>query len=98
MRRPVLIVGVMAVVTVAAGIAVAASASAGTTTYEAEASVNSFGGGARVTDCKRCSGGSRVTGIGGQGVLTITGVVAEKDGPARLAVTYTAERSRTPRP
>ena len=95
MRRPVLIVGGMAVVTVAAGIAVAASASAGTTTYEAEASVNSLAGGARTVDCRRCSGGSRVTGIGGEGALTITGVVAEKDGPARLAVTYTAERSRT---
>jgi uncharacterized protein YkwD len=95
MRRPVLIVGVMAVVTVAAGIAVAASASAGTTTYEAEASVNTFAGGATVADCRRCSGGKRVTGIGGKGVLTIKGVVAERDGTTKLAVTYTGERSRT---
>ena len=95
MRRPVLIVGGMAVVTVAAGIAVAASASAGTATYEAEAAGNTLAGGARTVDCRRCSGGSRVTGIGGQGVLTITAVVAEKNGPARLAVTYTAERNRT---
>ena len=95
MRRPVLIVGGMAVVTVVAGIAVAASASAGTTTYEAEASVNDLSGGARTTDCRRCSGGSRVTGIGGKGVLTLTGVVAERNGPTKLAVTYTAERGRT---
>ncbi len=95
MRRPVLIAGGVAVVTVVAGIAVAASASAGTTTYEAEASVNTLAGGAHTVDCRRCSGGSRVTGIGGQGVLTITGVVAEKDGPARLAVTYTGDRNRT---
>ena len=95
MRRPVLIVGVMAVVTVAAGIAVAASASAGTTTYEAEASVNTLAGGAKITDCRRCSGGKRVTGIGGNGVLTIKGVVAERDGTTKLAVTYTGERSRT---
>jgi hypothetical protein len=95
MRRPVLLVGGMAVVTVAAGIAVAASASAGTTTHEAEASVNTFVGGAHTVDCRRCSGGRRVTGIGGAGVLTITGVLAEKDGPTRLAVTYTAERNRT---
>ncbi|WP_199752922.1 CAP domain-containing protein [Actinoplanes sp. ATCC 53533] len=95
MRRPVLIGAVMAAVTVAAGIAVAASASAGTATYEAEASANTFAGGARTVDCRRCSGGSRVTGIGGQGVLTITGVVAEKAGSTRLAVTYTAERDRT---
>jgi len=95
MRRPVLIAAGMAVVTVAAGIAVAASASAGTTTHEAEASVNTFAGGAHPVDCRRCSGGSRVTGIGGQGVLTITGVVAEETGSTRLAVTYTAERNRT---
>jgi uncharacterized protein YkwD len=95
MRRPVLIVGGMAVVTVVAGIAVAASASAGTTTHEAEASTNTFAGGAHAVDCRRCSGGSRVTGIGGAGVLTITGVLAEKDGPTRLAVTYTGERNRT---
>jgi len=95
MRRPVLLAGGIAVVTVVAGIAVAASASAGTTTYEAEASANTFAGGAHAVDCRRCSGGSRVTGVGGQGVLTITGVVAEEDGPTKLAVTYTGDRSRT---
>ena len=95
MRRPVLIAGGIAVVTVVAGIAVAASASAGTTTHEAEASVNTLTGGAHAVDCRRCSGGSRVTGIGRAGVLTITGVLAEQDGPTRLAVTYTAERNRT---
>src|SRR5690349_8464073 len=95
MRRPVLIVGGMAVVTVVAGIAVAASASAGTTTYEAEASVNTLAGGAHAVDCRRCSGGSRVTGIGRDGVLTVTGVVAEHDGPTRLAITYTGDRTRT---
>jgi uncharacterized protein YkwD len=95
MRRPVLIAGGVAVITLVAGIAVAASASAGTTTYEAEASGNTLVGGARTVDCPRCSGGSRVTGIGGKGVLTITGVLAEEDGTTKLAVTYTAERSRT---
>ncbi|WP_199516576.1 CAP domain-containing protein [Nucisporomicrobium flavum] len=95
MRRPVLIVGGMAVVTVVAGIAVAASASAGTTTYEAEATVNTLSGGATTVDCRRCSGGTRVTGIGRNGVLTIAGVVAEQDGPTKLAVTYTAEGTRT---
>lgn len=95
MRRPVLIVGGMAVVTVVAGIAVAASASAGTTTHEAEASVNTLGGGAHAVDCRRCSGGSRVTGIGREGVLTITGVIAERNGPTRLAITYTGDRGRT---
>jgi len=95
MRRPVLLASGIAVVTIAAGIAVAASASAGTTTYEAEAAGNTFGGGAHAVGCQRCSGGSRVTGVGGQGVLTITGVVAEEDGPTKLAVTYTGDRNRT---
>ena len=95
MRRPVLIGGGIALVTVVAGIAVAASASAGTTTYEAEASVNTFGGGARTVDCNRCSGGKRVTGLGLLGSLTVTGVVAEREGTTRLAVTYTSPRART---
>jgi uncharacterized protein YkwD len=95
MRKSVLIAGGVAALTVVAGIAVATSASAGTTAYEAEAAGNTLGGRARAVDCGRCSGGSRVTGIGGRGVLTIIGVVAEKDGPARLAVTYTSDRNRT---
>jgi uncharacterized protein YkwD len=95
MRKSVLIAGGVAALTVVAGIAVATSASAGTTAYEAEAAGNTLGGRARAVDCGRCSGGSRVTGIGGRGVLTIIGVAAEKDGPARLAVTYTSDRNRT---
>jgi uncharacterized protein YkwD len=95
MRRPVFIVGGVALVTVIAGVAVAASASAGTTTHEAEASSNTLSGGAYAVDCRRCSGQSRVTGIGLLGTLTINGVVAEKTGPTRLAVTYTSARTRT---
>ncbi len=95
MRRPVLIVGGVALVTVVAGIAVAASASAGTATYEAEASGNTVAGGARTVDCGRCSGGRRVTGLGLLGSLTFTGVTAERAGTTRLAVTYTSARTRT---
>lgn len=95
MRRPVLLGGGIALVTAVAGIAVAASASAGTTTYEAEASVNTLAGGARAVDCDRCSGGRRVTGLGQSGALTVTGVVAERAGTTRLAVTYTSPRART---
>lgn len=95
MRRPVLIVGGVALVTVIAGVAVAASASAGTTTHEAEASANTLSGGAYAVDCRRCSGESRVTGIGLLGTLTFHGVIAEKAGPTRLAVTYTSARTRT---
>jgi uncharacterized protein YkwD len=94
MRRPVLLVGGLALVTVVAGIAVAASASAGTMTYEAEASANSLSGGAHAVDCRRCSGGRRVTGIGLLGSLTFAGVVAERAGATRLAVTYTGAETR----
>ena len=95
MRRSAYIVGGVALATVIAGIAVAASASAGTSTYEAEAAVNTLGGGAHAVDCRRCSGGSRVTGIGELGSLTVTGVVAEQAGSTRLAVTYTSAVART---
>ena len=95
MRSPFLIVGGVALVTAVAGVAVAASASAGTTTHEAEASTNTLSGGAYAVDCRRCSGERRVTGIGLLGTLTVNGVVAEKTGPTRLAVTYTSARTRT---
>ena len=95
MRRPVLIVGGVALVTVIAGIAVAASASAGTVTYEAEDSANTLSGGAHVIDCRRCSGGSRVTAVGLLGGLTFTGVMAERTGATRMAVTYWSAEART---
>jgi uncharacterized protein YkwD len=95
MRRPVLIVGGVALVTVIAGIAVAASASAGTVTYEAEDSANTLSGGAHTIDCRRCSGGSRVTGVGLLGGLTFTGVMAERTGATRMAVTYWSSEAGT---
>jgi uncharacterized protein YkwD len=95
MRRHVLIVGGVALVTVVAGIAVAASASAGTTTYEAEAATNTLRGGAHAVACGRCSGGARVTGVGLLGQLTFTGVVAEHPGATKLAVTYYGPDART---
>ena len=70
MRRHVLVVGGVALATAVAGIAVATTASAGTTTYEAEAATNTLTGGAQVVDCRRCSGGARVTGLGFGGSLT----------------------------
>ncbi|MCA2216733.1 CAP domain-containing protein [Jidongwangia harbinensis] len=97
MRRRVLLVGGVALVTAAAGIVVAASASAGTMTYEAEAAGNSMRGGAHAVECGRCSGGRRVTGIGLLGSLTFAGVVTERAGPTRLAVTYTGAETRTAR-
>jgi uncharacterized protein YkwD len=94
MRKPVLVVGGVALITVIAGIAVAASASAGTETYEAEAAVNTLSGGAHIADCGRCSGGSRVTGVGLLGGLTFTGVVAEHSGSTKVAVTYYSPDAR----
>jgi hypothetical protein len=95
MRRHVVVVGGIALVTVFAGIAVAASASAGTMTYEAEATVNSLAGGAHAIRCGRCSGNSRVTGIGLLGRLTFTHVVAKQAGSTKLALTYYSPAART---
>jgi uncharacterized protein YkwD len=94
MRRHVLVVGGVALVTVIAGVAVAASASAGTQTYEAEAAGNTLSGGAHTIDCGRCSGKTRVTGVGLLGSLTFTGVVAERTGSTKIAVTYSSPEPR----
>jgi hypothetical protein len=94
MRRHALVVGGVGLFTVVAGVAVAASASAGTTTYEAEAAGNSLSGGVRIVDCARCSGKSRITGIGRLGRLTFTNVVAERAGSTKLALTYTSPEAR----
>ncbi|HEX8345837.1 MAG TPA: CAP domain-containing protein [Actinoplanes sp.] len=95
MRKPVLVVGGVALVTLVAGVAVAASASAGTVTYEAEASANIRTGSAHTLDCRRCSDGSRVGGIGGDGALQFVGVTAEHTGSTKIAVTYTSPEART---
>jgi uncharacterized protein YkwD len=94
MRRHVLVVGGVALVTVIAGVAVAASASAGTQTYEAEAAVNTLSGGAHTIACGRCSGESLVTGVGLLGALTFTGVIAERAESTKIAVTYASPEAR----
>jgi uncharacterized protein YkwD len=95
MRRPFLVVGGVALVTAVAGVAVAASASAGTTTYEAEAAVNTLSGGAHTIDCGRCSGKARVTGIGLLGGLTFANVAVERAGSTKMALTYYSPEART---
>jgi uncharacterized protein YkwD len=95
MRRHALLAGGVALVTALAGVAVAVSASAGTTTYEAEAAVNTLAGGAHAIGCDRCSGNARVTGIGLLGRLTFTHVTAERSGPTKLTVTYVSPDART---
>jgi uncharacterized protein YkwD len=95
MRRHVLVVGGVALAIAVAGIAVATTASAGTTTYEAEAATNTLTGGAQVVDCRRCSGGARVTGLGFGGSLTFAGVLADSSGAVQVAVTYFAAEALT---
>jgi uncharacterized protein YkwD len=95
MRRPVLLVGAIGLVTVVAGVVVATNASAGTSTYEAEASTNTLAGGARTGDCERCSGAKKVGWVGNSGVLTFTGVLAERAGATTVNVTYSSGERRT---
>jgi uncharacterized protein YkwD len=94
MRRHVLVLGGVALVTVIAGVAVAASASAGTQTYEAEAAGNTLSGGAHTMACGRCSAETLVTGVGLLGALTFTGVVAERAESTKIAVTYASPEAR----
>jgi uncharacterized protein YkwD len=95
MRRPVLIGGIVGLLTVVAGVVVATTANAGTSTYEAEDASNTLSGGARVVDCDRCSAGDRVTGIGNAGVLTFNGVIAEQTGSTTVSITYSGTERRT---
>jgi uncharacterized protein YkwD len=95
MRTRLFVVGGVAFVTLLAGVAVATSASAGTTTYEAEATGNALTGGAYVADCRRCSGGKRVTAVGLLGGLGVTGVAVERAGATKVQVTYTSSADRT---
>jgi uncharacterized protein YkwD len=95
MRRPVLISGIVGLMTVVAGVVVATTANAGTSTYEAEDASNTIGGGARVVGCDRCSAGDRVTGIGNSGVLTFNGIIAERTGSTRVNITYSGTERRT---
>jgi uncharacterized protein YkwD len=95
MRTRLFVAGGVTFVTLLAGVAVATSASAGTTTYEAEAAGNALTGGAYIADCRRCSGGKRVTAVGLLGQLGVTGVAAERAGATKVQVTYTSSTDRT---
>jgi uncharacterized protein YkwD len=95
MRRPVLLVGAVGLITVVAGVVVATTANAGTSTYEAESATNTFTGGARPVGCKRCSGSGRIGWLGRTGVLTFNGVTAERAGSTTVNVTYSTPRRRT---
>ncbi|MFD0670969.1 fibronectin type III domain-containing protein [Cohnella sp. GCM10027633] len=60
-----------------------------TTTYEAEASGNTLAGGAAVSSCGSCSGGSKVGYVGNNGgTLQFNGVNAASAGTATITVSY----------
>ncbi|HEU5353968.1 MAG TPA: CBM35 domain-containing protein [Actinocrinis sp.] len=60
----------------------------GRTTYEAEASGNTLGGGATVYGCSGCSGGAKVGYIGGGGYLVFNNVTAPVAGTYLVTVGY----------
>jgi uncharacterized protein YkwD len=95
MRRPVLLVGAVGLITLVGGVVVATTANAGTSTYEAESATNTRTGGARPVGCKRCSGGTRIGWLGRTGALTFNGVAAERAGSTTVSVTYSSPRRRT---
>jgi uncharacterized protein YkwD len=95
MRRPLLLAGAVGLLTVAAGVVVATNASAGTSTYEAEATTNTLVGGARKSACDRCSARTKVGWVGYDGVLTFTGVTAERAGSTTVSLTYASGERRT---
>ncbi len=60
----------------------------GPTSYEAEASTNTIGGGARVSSCSACSGGKKVGFVGNGGTLTFNNVTAPSDGSYNVTIAY----------
>jgi chitodextrinase len=68
----------------------------GPTTYEAEASTNTIGGGASVYSCSACSGGQKVGYLGGTGSVTFNNVTAPRAGTYLMTVAYLdGDSSRT---
>ena len=60
----------------------------GPKSYEAEASGNTLAGGARVSSCTACSGGSKVGFVGSGGTLTFNGVNAAATGDYQVTLVY----------
>ncbi|MDQ1541204.1 MAG: alpha-galactosidase [Actinomycetota bacterium] len=60
----------------------------GPTSYEAEASTNTIAGGARISTCSACSGGSKVGFVGNGGTLTFNGVNAAAAGNYTVTIYY----------
>lgn len=64
--------------------------------YEAESSVNSIAGGAKVASCSSCSGGKSVGYIGNGGTLTFNGISIQKSGAYSVPILY-ANGNTSPR-
>jgi alpha-galactosidase len=58
------------------------------TSYEAEASTNTIGGQARVSNCTGCSGGKKIGFIGKSGTLTFNNITAPADGNYPVTIAY----------
>ncbi|ACU71472.1 Carbohydrate binding family 6 [Catenulispora acidiphila DSM 44928] len=59
-----------------------------TTSYEAESTNNTLTGGASLTACTACSGGSRVGNLYGSAKLQVNNVTVKKDGIYTITVSY----------
>ncbi|HEX4253944.1 MAG TPA: CBM35 domain-containing protein, partial [Streptosporangiaceae bacterium] len=64
------------------------------TSYEAEAAANTLAGGAGVSTCSTCSGGSKVGFVGNGGTLTVNNVTAPTAGTYRVTLIYATDGVR----
>lgn len=72
------------------------TADTGPTTYEAESSTNTIGGGASVYSCSLCSGGAKVGYLGGTGYVTFPDITVPSAGTYLMTVAYVdGDSSRT---
>jgi hypothetical protein len=62
--------------------------------YEAEAAANTLAGGAVVSACATCSGGSKVGYVGNGGTLTFNNITAPSAGTYRVTLLYATDGVR----
>lgn len=63
--------------------------------YEAESEANTLMGKAEVVEDLACSGGAKVTGLGGDGALRFNGVTVSSTGLHEISIVYKSPISRT---
>jgi hypothetical protein len=76
------------------GVTGTAASPALATSYEAEAAANTLAGGAVVSACPTCSGGSKVGYVGEGGTLTFNGVDVPSAGTYRVTLVYATDGVR----